>query len=81
MSQLAILFGLSAWWIYSETAKIIEDLNYYISHLKGALDYFEKENPHSIELENVRALHEQGGERDDFGQLTEFFCGQDDECT
>jgi len=23
----------------------------------------------------------EGGERDDFGQLTEFFCGQDDECT
>ena len=22
-----------------------------------------------------------GDERDDFGQLTEFFCGQDDECT
>ena len=25
--------------------------------------------------------YEEGGERDDFGQLTEFFCGQDDECT
>jgi len=25
--------------------------------------------------------YEQGGERDDFGQLTEFFCGQEDECT
>ena len=23
----------------------------------------------------------QGDERDDFGQLTEFFCGQEDECT
>jgi len=23
----------------------------------------------------------EGGERDDFGQLTEFFCGQDDNCT
>merc|ERR1711884_927130 len=23
----------------------------------------------------------EGGERDDFGQLTEFFCGQDDDCT
>ena len=22
-----------------------------------------------------------GDERDDFGQLTEFFCGQEDECT
>ena len=23
----------------------------------------------------------EGGERDDFGQLTEFFCGQEDDCT
>ena len=23
----------------------------------------------------------EGDERDDFGQLTEFFCGQEDECT
>ena len=23
----------------------------------------------------------EGTERDDFGQLTEFFCGQDDDCT
>jgi hypothetical protein len=22
-----------------------------------------------------------GDERDDFGQLTEFFCGQEDDCT
>ena len=25
--------------------------------------------------------YQEGDERDDFGQLTEFFCGQDDECT
>ena len=39
--------------------------------LKGALDYFEKENPHSIELENVRALHELGGDSlsREFGEL------------
>jgi exocyst complex protein 7 len=30
--------------------------------LKGALDYFEKNNPQSIELENVRTLYELGGD-------------------
>ena len=25
--------------------------------------------------------YQDGDERDDFGQLTEFFCGQDDDCT
>ena len=25
--------------------------------------------------------YKDGDERQDFGQLTEFFCGQDDECT
>jgi len=42
-----------------------------MSRLKGALDYFEMENPHSIELENVRALHEVGGDSlsREFGEL------------
>ena len=39
--------------------------------MKGALDYFEKENPHSIELNNVRDLHELGGDAlsREFGEL------------
>lgn len=33
-----------------------------MSRLKGALDYFESNNPHSIELENVKTLYELGGD-------------------
>ncbi len=33
-----------------------------MSRLKGALDYFERNNPQSIELENVRTLYELGGD-------------------
>jgi len=33
-----------------------------MSRLKGALDYFGQNNPTSIELENVRALYESGGD-------------------
>lgn len=33
-----------------------------MSRLKGALDYFEKHNPQSIELENVRSRYELGGD-------------------
>ena len=32
-----------------------------MSRLKGALDYFEKNNPQSIELENVKSLYQTGG--------------------
>ena len=49
----------------------LEQFLHAMSRLKGALDYFEKENPHSIELENVRALHEIGGDSlsREFGEL------------
>lgn len=33
-----------------------------LSRLKGALDYFEASNPNAIELENVKALYEVGGD-------------------
>eukprot|EP00095_Tigriopus_kingsejongensis_P002408 snap_masked-scaffold934_size79169-processed-gene-0.19 protein:Tk02408 transcript:snap_masked-scaffold934_size79169-processed-gene-0.19-mRNA-1 annotation:"exocyst complex component 7" len=33
-----------------------------MSRLKGALDYFERHNPQSIELENVKTRYEKGGE-------------------
>ena len=40
----------------------LEKYLHTMSRLKGALDYFEKNNPQSIELENVRTLYELGGE-------------------
>ena len=43
-----------------------------LSRLKGALDYFEKNNPQSIELENVRSLYEIGVTRDPSGHITGF---------
>jgi hypothetical protein len=38
----------------------LEKYLHTMSRLKGALDYFEKNNPQSIELENVRTLYELG---------------------
>ena len=40
----------------------LEKYLHTMSRLKGALDYFEKNNPQSIELENVRTLYELGGD-------------------
>ncbi len=40
----------------------LEEFLQAMSRLKGALDYFERNNPQSIELENVRTLHGLGGD-------------------
>ena len=57
----------------SQIRNLLEIRNFFKTpfRLKGALDYFEKENPHSIELNNVRDLHELGGDAlsREFGEL------------
>lgn len=40
----------------------LDDFLQTMSKLRGSLDYFERSNPQSIELENVRALYETGGD-------------------
>ena len=40
----------------------LEHFLHTLSRLKRALDYFERNNPKSIEMENVRALYEHGGD-------------------
>ena len=40
----------------------IEQFLHTLSRLKRALDYFERNNPKSIEVENVRSLYEHGGD-------------------
>ncbi|TRY63811.1 hypothetical protein TCAL_00431 [Tigriopus californicus] len=40
----------------------LEHYLHTMSRLKGALDYFERHNPQSIELENVKTRYEKGGE-------------------
>ncbi len=49
----------------------LEDFLQTMSRLRGSLDYFEKSNPHSIELENVKGLYETGGDalNREFGEL------------
>ena len=42
-----------------------------MSKLRSSLDYFEKSNPQSIELENIKALYETGGDalNREFGEM------------
>jgi exocyst complex protein 7 len=40
----------------------LEHFLHTLSRLKCALDYFERNNPKSIEMENVRSLYEHGGD-------------------
>ena len=42
-----------------------------MSRLRSSLDYFEKSNPQSIELENIKALYETGGDalNREFGEM------------
>lgn len=40
----------------------LEHYLHTMSRLKGALDYFERHNPQSLELENVKSRYEKGGE-------------------
>ena len=42
-----------------------------MSRLRSSLDYFEKSNPQSIELENIKALYDTGGDalNREFGEV------------
>ena len=53
------------------SANNLEEFLQTMSRLRSSLDYFEKSNPNSIELENVKALYETGGDalNREFGEL------------
>jgi exocyst complex protein 7 len=44
------------------SANNLEEFLATMSRLRSSLDYFEKSNPQSIELENIKALYETGGD-------------------
>merc|ERR1712012_912934 len=54
-------------------ANNLEEFLQTMSRLRSSLDYFEKSNPNSIELENVKALYDTGGDalNREFGSFKE----------
>ena len=52
-------------------ANNLEEFLQTMSRLRSSLDYFEKSNPQSIELENIKALYDTGGDalNREFGEV------------
>ena len=53
------------------SANNLDEFLQTMSRLRSSLDYFERENPESIELENIKALYDTGGDalNREFGEI------------